>query len=134
MFSLSILIRFLQKFENFNRGKRYFMSIIDVSVMGDSAETHDLDDFVMDDSQFNMVFGTMFLDIFEILGDEASAAGFDNTFGSGTWSSLDLIRSAYQEYLMLHSDDGFLPPSDERCQNPGPQSETGFLKPTACRW
>ena len=114
MFSLSILIRFLQKFENFNRGKRYFMSIIDVSVMGDSAETHGLDDFVMDDGQFNMVFGTMFSDIFEILGDEASAAGFDNTFGSGTWSSLDLIRSAYQEYLMLHSDDGFLPPRDRK--------------------
>jgi hypothetical protein len=114
VFSLSILIRFLQKFKNFNRGKRYFMSIINASVMGEGAETHGLEDFVMDDGQFNMVFGTMFSDIFKIMGDEESAAGFDNTFGGGTWSSLDLIRTAYQEYLVLHSDDGFLPPSDRK--------------------
>ena len=109
VFSLSILILFMQKFENFNRGKRYFMSIISASVMGEGARTG-LEDFLMDYGQFNMVFGTMFSDIFKIMGDEKSAGGFDNTFGGGTWASLDLIRTAYQEYLVLHSDDGFLPP------------------------
>ncbi|MBT4711191.1 MAG: response regulator [Alphaproteobacteria bacterium] len=123
VFSLSILIRFLQKFENFNRGKRYFMSIINASVMGDGAEVG-LEDFVMDDGQFNMVFGTMFSDIFKIMGDEESAGGFDNTFGGGTWASLDLIRTAYQEYLVLHSDDGFLPPSDRKTE-----PDTGGKRP-----
>ena len=84
------------------------MSIINAAVMGDG-DGHGLDDFIMDDGQFNMVFGTMFSDIFKIMGDKSSSAGFDKTFGGGTWDKLDTIRTAYQEYLVLNSDDGFLP-------------------------
>ena len=109
VFSLSILIRFLQKFENFNRGKRYFMSIINAAVMGDG-DGHGLDDFIMDDGQFNMVFGTMFSDIFKIMGDKSSSAGFDKTFGGGTWDKLDTIRTAYQEYPVLEFGRRISPP------------------------
>ncbi len=103
VFSMNILIKFLEKFENFNRGKRYFMSIINAAVMEDSSDGGHLEDFVMDDGQFSMVFGTMFSDIFKIMGDEEHTAGFDKTFGGGTWARLDGIRTAYQEYLVVSS-------------------------------
>lgn len=103
VFSMNILIKFLEKFENFNRGKRYFMSIINAAVMEDKSEGGHLEDFVMDDGQFSMVFGTMFSDIFKIMGDEEDASGFEKTFGDGTWARLDGIRTAYQEYLVVNS-------------------------------
>ena len=108
VFGFSILIKFLEKFEHFDRGRRSFTSIVNSSIMKDADKGKYLDRYVLDEGQFMMVFGTMFSDLFSVLGDADEAEELDSTFGAGTWEKMERIRSAYREYLVVRSKESWL--------------------------
>ena len=108
VFGFSILIKFLEKFDHFDRGRRNFTSIVNSSIMKEADKGKYLDRYVLDEGQFMMVFGTMFSDLFSILGDADGAEELDSTFGAGTWEKMERIRSAYREYLIVPSKESWL--------------------------
>ena len=101
VFGFSILIKFLERFDNFDRGKRNFMSTVNATIMKETNKSKYLNRYVLDEGQFMMVFGTMFSDLFSVLGDADEADDLDSTFGAGTWERTERIRRAYREYLVV---------------------------------
>ena len=108
VFGFSILIDCLRKFEDFDRGRRSFMSIVNTSIMKNARKGKYLERFVLDEGQFMIVFGTMFSDLFAVLGDADEAAALDLTFGPGTWERMERIRGAYREYLVARGNESWL--------------------------
>ncbi len=84
------------------------MSIVNSSIIENADKGKYLDRYILDEGQFMMVFGTMFSDLFSVLGDADEAEELDSTFGAGTWTRMERIRSAYREYLVVRSKESWL--------------------------
>ena len=84
------------------------MSIVNTSIMDDDDKGKYLDRYVLDEGQFMMVFGTMFSDLFSVVGNVDEAEALDETFGAGTWERMERIRSAYREYVVVRSKESWL--------------------------
>ena len=104
----NILIHFLEQFERFDRGKRSFMSIVNMTIMKNSRKGKYIDRYVWDECQFMIVFGAMFADLFSVLGDADEAEALDSTFGPGTRERMERIRGAYREYVVVRSKERWL--------------------------
>lgn len=99
-FSYTILVQILLKFRPFSRGKRNFMAIINM-VITDSLKIlgkYDGRD-AFTDGHFNLVFATLFSDIFNAIDTEKGQKEMDVLIGPGTASELLIIHAEYRACL-----------------------------------
>lgn len=99
-FSYTILSQILLKFRPFSRGKRNFMAIVNTVITDalKAAGKYDGRD-AFTDGHFNLVFATLFSDLFEAIDTDEGRAEMDTLIGQGTAAELDIIRSEYRAYL-----------------------------------
>jgi DNA-binding response OmpR family regulator len=102
-FSFNILIRILIKFKDFAKNKRNFLTIINKSF------DKKVDKFT--ESHFNIVFMTLFADIFGFMRDADELAKMDFMYGEGTG---DKISGIYDEFKKQDEEkmDGVYSASD----------------------
>jgi hypothetical protein len=103
-FSFNILVRILIKFKDFSKNKQIFLKVVNRSFdkkVDSFSETH-----------FNIVFMTLFSDIFGLMKDADELAKMDFNYGEGTG---DGIVAIYDEFKKQVGDkiDGVYSASDE---------------------
>ena len=99
-FSYTILAQILLKFRSFARGKRNFMAIVNTVIvdMLKAAGKYDGRD-VFTEGHFNLVFATLFSDIFDAVETEEGQGAIDVLVGEGTSLALRAILAEYRAYI-----------------------------------
>ena len=102
-FSYSVLTHILLKFTNFTRGKRNFMGIVNTVIAETLRDNRGYDGRdIFTEGHFNLVFTTLFADVFAVLSEEEGPEQIDNLLGAGTAAQLGKIHDEYK----LHTQRG----------------------------
>jgi len=101
-FSYSILAQILLKFRPFGRGKRNFMAIVNTVIaetLKPAGKYDGRDAFT--EGHFNLVFATLFSDIFDAVESAENAEAIDELLGKDTTAALRETLSEYRAYIHL---------------------------------
>jgi hypothetical protein len=99
-FSQAILVRILLKFADFRRGRERFMAIVSRAIADARRDLPGRDGRdLFTETHFDIVFATLFSDIFYALAADYGRTQLDTALGAGTAVKLDKIHRAYQRHL-----------------------------------